>query len=175
MLITEKVKVFGTPVNVSRYKNLGYEISYHEYTYVKVEDLPKNSKIKVDVICDYCNKEFKKCWCNYIRGKNSIDKDACSNCCGKKNSEIWNIRYDNDHNVYDSINKKREATTIERYGCKNVSQVKEFANKREETNIMKYGCKNPYQNIEVQNKMRQTMVEKYGVQYAMQNQDILRK
>ena len=68
-LITKTVKV-STRANSKYYENLGYEmpryinkygklvINQKEYIEVKVEDLPKNSMVKVFIECDYCGKKY---------------------------------------------------------------------------------------------------------------------
>lgn len=175
MLITKNVIVYGTPKNVSYYKKLGYDIKYHEYCTIDVNDLLPSSKMKVIVACDYCGVTFERDWCKYLRGHENILKDSCPECYGKKNAEIWNNRCNEDSTYSDSINAKRESTMRQKYGVNNAAQVEEFVNKKIATNIARYGCENPYQNKDVQKKMRRTMVERYGVMYSMQNADIFEK
>lgn len=175
MLITKTVKIFGTPKNVSYYSKLGYEIKYHEYIDVLSEDLPHSSKIKVDVMCDYCGEIIQKCWCNYVMGHNNIDKDSCKKCSSLKNLESVQKVCSENPDFWKSITEKRENTMLEKYGHKNPSQIEQFVKKREATNISVYGCANPYQNAEIQAKMRDTMVARYGVPYSLQNDNIKKK
>lgn len=175
MLVTKTVKIFGTPKNVSHYSKLGYDIKYHEYMDVLSVDLPHSSKIKVDVMCDYCGEIIQKCWCNYVRGHNNINKDSCKKCSSLKNLEsVQKVRLENP-DFQKSVTEKRENTMLQKYGHKNPSQIEQFVKKRKATNVSIYGCANPYQNAEIQAKMRETMIARYGVPYSLQNDNIRRK
>lgn len=98
MLVSEEVEVTLSGRTIGYYENLGYEIPRRidsrgrllfikgSQIIVKVNDLPKTSNQKVQVLCDYChetimNKEYYR----YINIKNqTIDKDCCFKCLNKK-------------------------------------------------------------------------------------------
>ena len=60
MLLSETVKIIPKARSITYYKNKGYIFNSGEEIEVKVEDLPKSSRVKVKVKCDYCPKSFEK-------------------------------------------------------------------------------------------------------------------
>ena len=46
------------------FESLGYKVDV-EYIEIKVKDLNSGSRIKVDVTCDYCDKDVKVEW-NFV-------------------------------------------------------------------------------------------------------------
>lgn len=83
------IEVKWTNSNKEHFISKGYNYTKNkDKFYVGVDDLSIRSKLKVKVICDYCNSIFEKEFCNYIIEINKpISKCACSNCSGKKLSE----------------------------------------------------------------------------------------
>ena len=68
--------------NDTRNENLGYLYTYNKDEFeVKVEDLPLNSHVEVDCICDGCGKELKPTYKDYNKNKkdNNIYCRKCSN------------------------------------------------------------------------------------------------
>jgi len=99
MLISKEVEV-ELSNNVKYYENLGYSIPRyknkngkmvfpkHTKITVKIEDLPLNSHVLVEVKCDYCKTPYSISYKNYNnRNKDIINKDCCGNCIAKKNTE----------------------------------------------------------------------------------------
>lgn len=95
MLIeNQKVKMKWNPSNRKHYESIFDEYGNKKYHWrtsgvefvVDVIDLSKNSKVEVDVQCDYCGEIIKKQWANLLkeRAYNEIKKDCCRNCSGKK-------------------------------------------------------------------------------------------
>ena len=68
-------------------------------------------------------------------------------------------------NFVEDVNNKREQTCLEKYGVKNISQLKEIQEKKEETALNNFGVRFPVQTEEIQEKTRNTILEKYGVDH----------
>jgi len=62
----------------------------------------------------------------------------------------------------ETINDKRSATNLEKYGVKHVSQVEEFKSKIKSTNLEKWGGYT-YQSDVLMDKVISTNLERYGV------------
>ena len=82
-LITKKVIVKWNYNNREYYEQKGFPFSkYRDSFLVKIEDLPNNSSVKVDVECDYCGKILNpmtwKSYLNYIHDDNG--KYYCQKC-----------------------------------------------------------------------------------------------
>lgn len=73
------------------YEEKGYEFTKtRNPLVVKAKDLPLNSTVKVDVICDYCGKQKQISYKDYlIHTKNNTIKYACSKCNGKKFKDLY--------------------------------------------------------------------------------------
>ena len=82
MLLTKEVEVAITSVNVSHYRNKGYNIptkhsekSHKEVVdigakiLVKVEDLPTKSHIKIQYQCDICKEIFTITYADWTQRK----------------------------------------------------------------------------------------------------------
>ena len=62
---------------------------------VSVKDLKPNSSVKVNVICDMCEKEYKVEWKKYLQ-QNHDGKTYCRSCASKalnskENNKNWNF------------------------------------------------------------------------------------
>ena len=80
--------------NKEHYSKLGYVYTgLNTELLVKAEDLPKASNLKVKVVCDYCGKEYEKAYGAYLLSLNDIHKTACAHCVGKKQSEIYALKF----------------------------------------------------------------------------------
>lgn len=98
MFVDEKIEVVINPSNVKHYESLGYvipreirengqmQISWKSKIIVNINDLPKNSSVRVSVYCDICSENNEetivtKSYQNVMRNrKNSNGLDICSNC-----------------------------------------------------------------------------------------------
>lgn len=73
------------------------------------------------------------------------------------------------------ISKKRENTTLKRFGVKYSIQNQECNEKRIKTNIERYGTENPSKNQNVIKKMKKTCIEKYGIENYTQTNEFKKK
>lgn len=68
-------------------KGYKYPKKYIKF-FVKAKDLMPHSDKQINVICDYCGKEYKTQYALITNGRNILAKDACPHCAGKKASEV---------------------------------------------------------------------------------------
>jgi hypothetical protein len=104
MLLTKTVEITLNSQLINHFDKLGYEIPRRVDKYkrlsvkrgekliVKVEDLPKTSTTKIEVLCDYCLEEgnetiISKEYGNYLTERKKFSKDCCKKCNQKKRNE----------------------------------------------------------------------------------------
>ena len=110
-LLTKEVKI---KVHNKRkyYEALGYKVPLRKTRdgmkmaknteiIVNVKDLPKTSKYKVKVKCNYCNKEYELSYCKYLEHVHDGDISYCQKCHSKalisgENSHWWNSELTNE-------------------------------------------------------------------------------
>ena len=111
-----EVKMSGK--TITHYRELGYNVKdVKTKLIVPIEHLTKGSHIKIDLICDYCKKSFKREYKTYLQcTENGID--YCENC-GK--------------------GIKTKQTIKEKYGVENVRQLELVKEKTKKTNLERYG------------------------------------
>ena len=105
-LISKEVEITLNVKQIKYYEDLGYEIPryFHKHNglcvkrgtkiLVKVEDLSKNSHVKIKVKCDCCDKEYEIRYQDYIRCNHDC-KTYCSECThtvlfSGENNHKWN-------------------------------------------------------------------------------------
>lgn len=145
----DKVCVVWNSANKKHYIERGYVFSkLGDVLEVYIKDLPKFSKIKIPVICDYCGKYYYPTYSNY-RQKKEGEKDSCVDCKSIKAKE----------------------TNLILYGCESPMQRQEIKQKSKETCMTKYGVESYTQTEECQLKMKKTCMEKYGVENYSSTQE----
>ena len=118
MLLTKTVKKKPAGGNIKHLREKGYEFKVGEEIEVKVEDLPSNSHIKVDVLCDYCKEKIMTVKLQaYTKGRKIIPKDCCKECQPQKVKE----------------------TNMKLYGVEYKAQLQSTKDKTRKTNMKKYG------------------------------------
>ena len=75
----------------------------------------------------------------------------------------------------DAINKKREETTLKKYGVSHVSHLSDVKSKKKKSLLEHYGVDNPSKSKEIQNKKRDIFIKKYGVDNPMKSEKIKQK
>jgi hypothetical protein len=122
---------------------------------IKIEDLNKNSSLRINAICEICN------------SKNNITM-------GK-----YTINYNRNNKGYYSCFKckgvEMKKTCLEKYGVDSFSKTNEFIKQYKETSIKNYGVDNPNKNIHIRNKIKNTNLEKYGVENYFELDEIKEK
>jgi len=197
MLLTKEVTTTLSAKNVKYYEKLGYKIPMRkastlnmknnnvDYVYdipikdfvVKTEDLPLQSNVKVDVLCDCCKNNI--CRTSYACYINAIKKTGsyyCKHCNHIKAQQTMLERYGCESPIQnETIRKKIYETNIKKYGYKIPTKNKKVKEKIRETNIEKYGFSSSFSNKDVQEKYRKNCLEKYGYEYALQIPEVREK
>ena len=175
MILTKEAEVKVNGKTIKYYESLGYNIptkkaSYNvhkttgkDYVYdlnktftVKIKDLQKNSEVKIEALCDYCNKEIlTMTYDQYTQRTKDVDKIAC------RNKECYT--------------QKAKEVSLLRHGVDNYAKTKECRQKMESTMMRLYGVKNPLQSLEIKEKSKQTCIERYGTEYALQSEEVKEK
>lgn len=150
----QKIRIKWNNHSKQHYINLGYQYTkYGDEFVVNVEDLSHGSKAEVIVVCDYCGKETKRTYKDYLRRHDNVLGDCCFDCC-----QI-----------------KRENTNLKNFGVCNLAQSKDIMNKIQSTNLAKYGNVCSAQGQDIKEKIKQTNREKYGYDWAVQSPIVIAK
>lgn len=188
MLLTKEVELKLNGATIQNYEKLGYEIPRHlnsrnklkvnknDTIKIKIEDLSKYSKAKVQCLCDYClekgiNTIIEESYSNYIRrNKNAIiHKDCCLACKPLKTKES-NLKIYGSENVFqlDEIKEKSKNTILDKYNVEYISQSKEIQDKVKETNINKFGCEYALQSKKIIQKRQKTLKKNGNIKTSRQ-------
>ncbi|MDY0270134.1 hypothetical protein [Trichloromonas sp.] len=157
MILTKELKIKTTNKNITYYKSLGFDIKSGDEITINPEQLSIGSHQKIKVSCDICKTikhiEYK----TYFKLTNSLKR----------------LYYCNKCKII-----KTENTCLEKYGVKNVSNIKEIKNKlknidknynkQKETNLKKYGVTTylkllPNNHFKNHNKLKKTVNKKYSI------------
>ena len=196
MLLTKEVEVKLNGFNVKYYEGLGYEIPMRKptkntrqvmhkdmvydlgnYITVKTKDLQPNSKVVVDVLCDYCKKEVVSVpYYSYIKRLKNVDKFACKSCASIKLKEVVQKTYGVDNTAQlQEVKQKMIDTNIKKYGVEYYAQTKECREKMRNTTMERYGVEYASQLDYIKDKMKQTSMERYGVDNALKSSKVREK
>lgn len=85
-----KVKVIN--FTEKHFQSLGYNVKNGDIIIIPAKHLPNGSGLKIDVVCNYCGKTFKKSWRRYLETKDNI---CCDECKEKKMMETSLNKYGN--------------------------------------------------------------------------------
>jgi len=153
MIITKKIEIKTTNKNITYYKNLGYDVKSGDIIIINVNELPKTSKTKIDVLCDKCEEKNNISYFSYLRNIETDNIYHCKKCSGIRCKETNIIRYGVDHPL----------------------KLEEFKDKIKKTNLEKYGFEYSMQNIDIKNKVRFTTNERYGTDEYMSTDEFKEK
>ncbi len=163
-----------------------------------------NLKIEIYNQTDYLNQTCKITERLYHIAYNLTEIPKCKTCKTKLTKFTHFNKGYREHcgikcaQKSDTTKKKREQTTLKKYGVRITSQSdqvkekmkqnniekfggvapihsQEVKDKMTETNLKRYGVKSPIQNKEIKNKIIQTNLKRYGVINPLQNQEIKNK
>ena len=158
------IKIIPRNSNIKYYKELGYTFEKGEEIQISPEELPKGSKVKIDVICDCCGKIYtieNKSYIKHIKTHNG--HNYCKDC------------YDKSSELKEYRQSLIEQGVKGKYGVDNIFQAKETKDKIKETLLEKYGVDNPLKCPEIKGKVEQTNLKKYGYKVALNNPEIYAK
>jgi hypothetical protein len=189
MIITEYVEISITNRNINFYKKLGYNINTNKLI-VKIKDLNINSKVRIGVKCDICNKEKNITYFDYMKSLDNSGYYSCNSICSKDKVETTNLKKYGTKYPLQSEYKMNELKEYfnEKYGVDNPSKMEDVKLKREKTMYSKYGVKTNIilpethkKSIEMSTtpeaklKREKTLIEKYGVDNAMKSNEVYNK
>ena len=81
MLVDKHINVTWNKANKQYYQQLGYAFTnYGDEFNVAITDLQPGCEIKVQAICDFCNRQYSVAWYHYVEVENKNQKHACYNC-----------------------------------------------------------------------------------------------
>ena len=167
-ILTENVEVKPTGKMIQYYKDKGYDAKHNKPLIVNVEDLPKNSHIRLEVLCDMCKDEIM--FVSYQEYNISVEKSGsyvCKRCSPEKvkQNNLKKYGVSNIQQLEDIKNKKRN-TILQKYGVEYYAQTKEYRDKMEATMMDRYGVTSASRIDGYREKYRNTCVERYGEEYG---------
>ena len=130
--LKQQVETRWNNTTKSWYEDKGYVFTKpNDVFYVKVEDLKPSSNVLVDVICDYCNKEYSLPYTKYNKStKNGKQRYACMYCASRKAKELhFSETQIDQYNKFCSICAEK--------GVEPVSTINDYQNAHSE---LKYIC-----------------------------------
>lgn len=153
LILPQTVKVKITLRNRRYFKEKGYEFEkLGDIIVVNVLDLHPGSTVKVKYKCDFCGKETEVLYGDVTKAKKNNTFLTCKDrSCS---------------------NKKREITSLKKYGVTSTNQLKTVKDKKINTCQEKYGVDNPFQSQKIKEKIKVTCREHHGVDYPMQSSEI---
>ena len=177
MIKSNKIKISTKNCRKLEYfKSLGYDI-LSDFIDLNIKDLNVGSRQIVDVICDYCGREVKSTYKEYIRNISKGNKFACSKVCGSikaKETNLLNIGVLN-HMQLPDIQEKAKKTNLRKYGVEFLQQSNEIRKKSKNTLLEKYGVDHISKTDHFKSKYKKTCLENNGVDYPMQSDSIKEK
>ena len=93
MILTKEVNIFINNKVITYYKKLGYTIKPNDFNKIKVEDLLKNSMVRVDVKCDICEMENNIILQKYTKNIKKYNFYTCVKCSHIKNKITYKNKF----------------------------------------------------------------------------------
>ena len=176
MIKEKELNIQMTSRNITYYKKLGYNVINGNTYNIKIEDVNKNSKLKITAICEKCDSENYISIEKYYKNFNNHNYYGCKKCSKEKFKLTSNILFGVDNPMKNKeIKEKAEKTNLKKYGYKTSLLNDEVKEKIKKTNLEKYGTEIHLENREIRDKIKNTNLERYGVEYPAQNKNIENK
>jgi hypothetical protein len=164
MILDKEVEIKMNGKHISYYRNLGYTCNVGDTILIDINDVPKNSSVRINAVCSVCNSVTNT---NYLSYRKSFEKGyyTCSQKCSigkvkKTNLERYGVDAPAKSNY---ILQKMKDTTNERYGVDNIMFLETTKCKLKKTNLNKYGYESATKHPDTLSKMIKTNLERYGV------------
>lgn len=171
MLLTKEVEVKVWGKTVKHFNALGYNVKHGDIITVKVDDLPKGSKVKIKVVCDFCGEERYISYYDYLKSIESDGRYACIHCVHFKTSEYMLKNYGvTTYSQTNECKEKVKQSNLERFGTEYYSQTQEWLDRKKNTSLKRYGYGCNLQCEDIKRAIRDTNLKKYGFEYATQSQ-----
>ena len=95
----------------------------------------------------------------------NLSREECAKICNCNPEKVKIVCQKNKlSKTKEQRTELRRRTTLEKYGCINVSQNKTIKEKKKQTTLENYGVENPAQSKEIYNKIKETCIDRYGVE-----------
>ena len=190
MIITKEVEIKLNQFNYHHYNRIGYITDNLKTIMVSINDISKNSPIRIKSKCDICGKIKELSYRKYNKNISSGGYYACSNLCAKGKVESTNKeKYGTDYPLQ-SKNKMDELKEYftEKFGFDNPSKNEEVKLKRERTMYLNFGVKTNIilpethkkavemsMSDESVQKRKDTNIKNYGVDNPMKSNEIYQR
>ena len=166
-MLKEPNKLYNITIqrcNVRKYKKMGFQCVVGDIISVSIQNLIElGSILKIDIICDICNKEFTR-QARQIRVRDTGDK-----CCHGCVNRLLNLKDPSLSHL--SVKERKDLSDIKKYDQVGLSKK----DKIKHTNLKKFGVENPFQSNDIKEKIKQTHLIKYGTEHACQSEIVKNK
>lgn len=160
MILDNIVKINMHSNNKLWFENKGYDVS-QKVIMAKIDDLKPNSPQKISCKCDYCGKEFKRC---YYRVRNK-EKHSCGNQeCKKLLRKETNLeRFGVENTAFSKELMQKAAEKFKKNFGKGSPGHDDYVKRRKETNFKNCGNFRGYadENGESHSKRMKTMIQMF--------------
>jgi hypothetical protein len=172
MILNDYVELKINNRYIKYYKDKGYDVIGNKVYEIKIEDLPEQSHVIVDVKCDNCGVVKKIKYFNYILNYKNGNVYYCNDCkyikIEKTNLERYGVKSTlMDENTKDKIKN----TCIKKYGVDHYSKSDNFKDDMIKINNEKYGLDNYIGCDDFRKKSRITCLKKYGFEHYSKSKD----
>jgi hypothetical protein len=132
MLITKSVEILIKGNACNYYRDNNIEVEFNKKNTLPIEKLNPNSHIKIDAVCDVCNKKVNIEYRRYIKSLNNGGYYTCSSKCGinkirKTNTEKYGVM---SYVESDDFKKKNKNTHKEKWGENHFRMSEKWKNER---------------------------------------------
>ena len=143
----------------------------------------RKNRIRYDyeLLQKYCSENGIELRTDYSKVNLNRDtriKETCLHC-DEKSDKIFRSFIDSGcyckKHTLENQTKKYDATIMERYGVKNISQYEPIKDKKIKTCLKNHGFENPSQSEEIKNKKIKTCFKNNGVEHPMQSEEVREK
>lgn len=167
MILSDIVETSLHPKTINYYRRLGYIGHLYDKIYVKVLDLPKNSRVRINVKCDKCSKINYIIYNNYNKQILRQNYYCCHECSFEKN-KITNVsKFGCEFSFQSEIVKdKIKNTFLKKYGVEHALQYSDFFSKA----VSKASKRCTFDNSEI---TYQGTFEEDFINYCIQNKIVI--
>ncbi len=130
MILSETIETSFHPKTIKLYHSLGYIGNMYEKVTLKVKDLPKNSRVRINVKCDICDSVNYIIYNNYNRQINRQNYYCCHPCSFDKNKKTNLERFGVEHTFQSELVKdKIKRSLVNKYGYDHPTKCPEIFEK----------------------------------------------
>lgn len=175
MILTNKIEIKTTNKNIGYYNSIGFDVKSGDMITIIPEQLPKSSKLKIEVECDNCHQKLNILYHSYFR---NIEDGSyhCKKCSSLKSKKTSLDKYGVDHPLQnEEIKNKVIQTNIQKYGVEYPSQNDNIKEKIKQTCLVKYGVDSYMKTHQFKIDGKNTMIKKYGVEHPLKSEEIKEK